>query len=89
MERVKPGDLITSDLLNKIEVEIENLLQNTVKYDNYWNVGIGTTSPENGEGWSKVLDILGDQHSKLSLRTSNIDARVLVHNIGWWSAPAE
>ena len=52
------------------------------------NVGIGPTSPENAEGWSKVLDILGATTTKLSVRTTNIDARVLSHEKGWWGAPA-
>jgi hypothetical protein len=52
------------------------------------HVGIGTTAPENAEGWNKVLDILGGGSTKLSIRTNNIDARVLAHNTGWWGAPA-
>ncbi len=52
------------------------------------NIGIGTPSPENAEGWSKVLDILGGTTTKLSVRTTNIDARVLSHEKGWWGAPA-
>jgi len=48
------------------------------------NVGIGTTSPENGDGWSRVLDVLGTGHAKLSVRTaSGIDARVLAHENGF------
>jgi peptidase G2-like protein/endosialidase-like protein len=52
------------------------------------NVGVGTASPENSEGWSKVLDMLGGTTTKLSVRTTNIDARVLAHESGWWGAPA-
>ncbi len=52
------------------------------------HVVVGTTSPENSEGWSRVLDILGASHAKLSVRTAAIDARVLAHEIGWWGAPA-
>ena len=55
---------------------------------NNGNVGIGTTDPENGEGWNKVLDILGYTHAKLSVRTANIDGRFLVHDAGFWSSPA-
>ncbi len=51
------------------------------------NVGIGTSSPENSEGWSRVLDVLGGPHTKLSLRTTNIDARVVAHETGWWGGP--
>ena len=52
------------------------------------NVGIGTATPENSEGWAQVLDIYGAPHAKFSLRTANIDARVLSHEYGWFGAPA-
>lgn len=52
------------------------------------NVGIGTTSPENSEGWDKVLDVFGGTATKLSVRTRNIDARLLAHDSGWGGAPA-
>jgi hypothetical protein len=52
------------------------------------NVGIGTSAPENSEGWNKVLEVFGGQHSKFSLRTPNIDARAMAHDYGWWGAPA-
>ena len=51
------------------------------------NVGVGTQTPENSENWSKVLDILGDTHAKLSVRSANIEARVMAHG-GHWGAPA-
>jgi len=52
------------------------------------NVGIGTTDPENSEGWNRVLDLLGTGTAKLSVRTNAIDARVMAHESGWWGAPA-
>jgi len=52
------------------------------------NVGIGISSPENAEGWSKVIDVLSVKATKLSVRTPNIDARVCAHDAGWWGAPA-
>jgi hypothetical protein len=55
---------------------------------NSGNVGIGTAAPENAEGWNKVLDVLGTPHARLSLRTANIDGRVMSHDSGWWGAPA-
>jgi hypothetical protein len=51
------------------------------------NVGIGTATPENAESWAKVLDVFGAPHAKFSLRTTNIDARVLSHESGWFGAP--
>jgi hypothetical protein len=62
--------------------------QGNISNTNTGNVGIGTTTPENSEGWNKVLDVFGNQHAKFSIRTANIDARVVSHDIGWWGAPA-
>jgi hypothetical protein len=52
------------------------------------NVGIGTTSPENAEGWSRVFDLLGATNAKLSVRSNLIDSRILAHESGWFGAPA-
>ncbi|MFQ5627508.1 MAG: H-type lectin domain-containing protein [bacterium] len=48
------------------------------------NIGIGTANPENAEGWSRVLDILGSTTTKLSVRSNKIDGRILAHETGWW-----
>ena len=50
-------------------------------------VGIGTTTPENAEGWGRVLDVYSDHNTKLSVRAGTIDARVMAHQ-GIWGAPA-
>ncbi len=52
------------------------------------NVGIGSTNPENSEGWNRVLDLLGGANAKLSVRTNTIDARVMARESAWWGAPA-
>lgn len=52
------------------------------------NAAIGTISPENTEGWSRVLDVLGATNSKLSVRTSTVDSRIMTHNSGFYGAPA-
>ncbi|HKQ79346.1 MAG TPA: hypothetical protein VJ810_36970 [Blastocatellia bacterium] len=52
------------------------------------NVGIGTTNPENSEAWDRVLDLLGDKNTKFSVRTKNIDARVMTNDGQFWNAPA-
>ena len=51
------------------------------------NVGVGTSTPQNLEGWAKVLDVYGNPHAKFSIRTPRIDARVQVHESGSWGAP--
>ena len=61
--------------------------QGNVTSTNAGNVGIGAT-PDNPEGWAKVLDVLGTPHARFSLRTANIDGRVMSHDYGWWGAPA-
>ena len=52
------------------------------------NVGIGTATLENPEGWSRILDLLGVTDAKLSVRTAKIDGRVSVHEKGCWGSPA-
>jgi hypothetical protein len=52
------------------------------------HAGIGTVTPENSDGFSRVVDILGVQHTKLSIRSNTIDARVIAHESGFWGAPA-
>ena len=54
------------------------------------HVGIGTTSPDNSEGWNRVLDVVGERHGKVSLRTTagKLDGRVMLHEDGFFGAPA-
>ena len=52
------------------------------------HVGIGTDSPENGEGWTRVVDVLGTVSTKLSVRTTKVDARVQAHDMSYWEADA-
>jgi len=52
------------------------------------DVGIGTAEPENAEGWTRTVDILGGANAKLSVRSSAVDARVLAHDAGFFGAPA-
>jgi hypothetical protein len=52
------------------------------------DIGIGTTAPENAENWSKVVDVVGAGHAKLSLRTGSVEGRVLAHDQGWWGGPS-
>ncbi|MDR2037506.1 MAG: hypothetical protein LBQ60_06245 [Bacteroidales bacterium] len=46
------------------------------------NVGIGTTSIDNGQGWQKVLDIYGPQHAKLLVRGNEIKTGIF-SDITW------
>jgi hypothetical protein len=55
---------------------------------NTGDVGLGTTNIENADGWNKVFDIYGTYHSKLSVRSSNVDARVLANNNTFWGSPS-
>ncbi|WP_407487812.1 hypothetical protein [Elizabethkingia anophelis] len=52
------------------------------------NVGIGTTSPENIEGWNKVIEVKGFSNSKLITSTSDITTGIWSHNTDIFSAPA-
>ncbi|MGH3612873.1 MAG: tail fiber domain-containing protein [Pseudonocardia sp.] len=51
------------------------------------HVGIGTTVPENAGGWDTNVDLYGTT-TKLSVRTSSVDGRLVAHDVGVWGAPA-
>jgi hypothetical protein len=51
------------------------------------NVGIGTTAPENDEGWGGVLDVYNTSTSKIVVRTNAITTGLWSHNSGFYSAP--
>ncbi|HVF50760.1 MAG TPA: hypothetical protein VNA19_11770 [Pyrinomonadaceae bacterium] len=61
---------------------------NDISNTNAGNVGIGTTTPENSEGWNKVLEVFGSPHAKFTMRTGAVEGRMMVHDYGWWGAPA-
>ncbi|MGW3649414.1 hypothetical protein [Streptomyces sp. NPDC000878] len=50
------------------------------------DVGIGTTAPDNQGGWDRVLDVVGAARTKLSLRTADIEGRVVAHQGGAFGA---
>ena len=50
------------------------------------DLGVGTDTPENGEGWDRVVDIVGAGHAKLSIRAGGVDGRVMTHTSGIYSA---
>lgn len=52
------------------------------------DLGIGTDSPENAEGWNRVADLVGAQHAKLSVRAGDIDSRLMSHTGGFFGAEA-
>jgi hypothetical protein len=52
------------------------------------HLAVGTPQAENAESWGRVLDLLGSVSTKLSVRTAQIDARVLAHDAGWFGGPA-
>ncbi|MBO9620906.1 MAG: hypothetical protein J7539_17935, partial [Niabella sp.] len=52
------------------------------------NAGVGTTAPENSEGWDKVLEVKGNLHAKALVSSANIITGVWVHNTGFYGAPA-
>jgi hypothetical protein len=52
------------------------------------NIGMGTTTPENSEGWNKVLDVYGANHSKILVTTNSIQTGMWSHNLGALGAGA-
>lgn len=51
-------------------------------------VGIGTTSPENSEGWSRTLEVRGGGHSKILSSTGNVFSGLWSHDYGYYGSPA-
>ena len=52
------------------------------------NVGVGTTTPENIDGWNKVLQVIGQQHAKILSSGTNVTAGLWAHDLGYYGAPA-
>ena len=52
------------------------------------HLGVGTASPENAEGWQRVVDVLGGVSAKLSVRTGAVDTRVMAHDTGYFGSGA-
>ena len=52
------------------------------------NVGVGTSTPENEEGWEKVLDVHGNSHAKALVSTNSITTGLWSHNLGYYGALA-
>src|SRR3972149_11838597 len=50
--------------------------------------GIGTNYPENSESWNKVLNVYGQDHSKIITTTSSVHTGSWSHNSGYYGAPA-
>jgi hypothetical protein len=52
------------------------------------NVGIGTSSPENIDGWERVLEVKGISHAKSVVSSSDIQTGIWSHVLGYYGAPA-
>jgi hypothetical protein len=44
------------------------------------NIGIGTPDIHNPQGWDKTVDILGPNHARFNVRSSNVITSVFSHN---------
>ncbi|MCJ8208814.1 hypothetical protein MUY27_03785 [Mucilaginibacter sp. RS28] len=62
--------------------------QNTYPWPQIGNIGIGTTTPENSEGWTKVLDVFGSTDAKILTSTNAIHTGLWSHEFGFYGAPA-
>ena len=54
-------------------------LGNNIYSTNIGNVGIGTASPDNSQGWNKILDIYSASNAKLLVRSINVKTGVFSH----------
>jgi hypothetical protein len=49
------------------------------------NIGVGTTSPSNSQGWGRVLDVFNSNHSKIISSNSLVKTGLYSHdNLGGW-----
>jgi len=72
LQAYSSGALVTANLV----------LQNTGG-----NVGIGTTGPENAQGWAKVLDVYGAANAKSIVTTSAIQTGIWANNASFFGGP--
>ena len=81
------GTNISTAVLSNIYT---NPLNGNNRHSVYYNdnVGIGTTNPENAENWEKVLEVKGNEHSKIITSSSKITTGVWSHNYGFYGSPA-
>jgi hypothetical protein len=73
---------VWTNVLNYLSKWNWSALVNSAIYESGWNVWIWTNSPENGEWWSKVLDLLWSWHAKFMVRTASITTAIYSHD-GW------
>jgi hypothetical protein len=52
------------------------------------NVGIGTQTPENSEGWNRVFQIKGIDHSKILSSSNTVTSGIFSHETGYYGSPA-
>jgi hypothetical protein len=52
------------------------------------NAGVGTTSPENSEGWQTVFQVYGEYHSKALVSSNGLTTGLWSHGSGIFGAPA-
>ncbi|WP_240601642.1 hypothetical protein [Flavobacterium columnare] len=48
------------------------------------NIGIGTTTPSNDQGWARVLDVAGNDHSKILVTNSNATYKTGIFSHNNW-----
>ena len=67
---------------------LSNIIQAQFNLTSAGQVGIGITTPENSEGWDRVLHVYGSNNSKTLVTTSNIQTGLWSHNSGIYGSPA-
>ena len=61
-----------------------------MRIDSAGNIGIGTSSPANADGWGRVLDTYGALHSKIiaTTATNSVETGIYSHSTGYFGALA-
>jgi hypothetical protein len=62
--------------------------QHFINWNSVGNVGIGTVTPENAEGWHKVLEVKSAINAKSLVSTENVISGLWSHEWGFYGAPS-
>jgi Phage T4 tail fibre len=55
---------------------------------NQGNIGIGTITPENSEGWNRVLEVKGGNDAKIISSSNTVTTGLFSHSLGFYGSPA-
>jgi len=76
------------DFTNGVKIGRSFWVSNNGMLNTWGDAGIGTSTIENVEGWSRVFQVQGDGHAKAIVTTNNVQSGLWSHDLGWYGALA-